>query len=112
MLVDDLARDPQPEAGALALRLRGEERLEDPRQRLGRDTRTIVGHPHDDPRALDRRRDRDPTNARPSGCRAAGQRLLRVLDQVGPYLVELVDVHRDTGEPAEPAFDDDITQRV
>src|SRR5574341_703528 len=49
-LLDDAVTDGQPEPHAFARLLRGEERLEDPREILLCDTRTGVGH----------RNDRDP----------------------------------------------------
>src|SRR6185295_19389811 len=112
VLVNDLARDPQAQAGALALGLGREEWLEDLGYHVGGDPRTVVGHPDHDPRVLDRGRDRDPRAVGRLAGRPVGQRLLGVLDQVCPYLVELVDVDRDARHAAVAAFDDDITQRV
>src|SRR5438445_10402760 len=89
VLVDDLARDREPEPRAL--RLRGEELLEEAVADLGGDARARVGH-----------RDLDAIAERAAADRegaAARERLLTVLDEVVDGLAEQhpVDLHRGDG---------------
>ncbi len=87
---DDPPGDVQPQPGALADRLGGEERLEDPRDDVGRDARAGVAD-------LDLRR--VVASPGPEGERAvAAHRLQRVVDQVRPHLVQLRAVHRNVGQ--------------
>src|SRR5215472_14923601 len=75
----DAPRDVEAETGALADRLRREERIEDALANLRGQSRSIVCDAHDDGLTLASRRDGDVS---------AGS-VQRVVDQVRPDLVEL-----------------------
>src|SRR5215469_1839425 len=78
---DDAPADVQPETGALADRLGREERLEDPRLDVGRNAGPGITDVDQKLLALD---------CGPDGQRAVpGHSSDCVVDQVGPYLVEL-----------------------
>src|SRR3954467_11889788 len=82
MAVDnDAPHGRKAQAGSVAGVLRGEERVEDVLAHVDRDARPVVGHLDDRAAALAARAERD----RPP----LADRLDRVVDEVGPYLVEL-----------------------
>src|SRR5215470_2235679 len=98
---DDAPADVQPEPGALAYRLGGKKRLEDPRLYLS-------GYAW--PRVTDVDEKLVLVERGPDGQRAVpGHRRDRVIDQVGPHLIELtreagnlrqvVTVVADDGDP-------------
>src|SRR5215469_7913974 len=87
---DDTPADIQPEAGALADRLGGEERLEDPLLDVG-------GHAR--PRVTDIDQKLVTVKRRPDSQRAQpGHGRDRVVDQVRPHLIELTGEARNPGQ--------------
>src|SRR5690606_31260508 len=78
----------QPEAGAVPDRLRGEERLEDPAAHVGWDARPGVADLDEHALVV------DAAGAHGEGA-AAAHGVDRVVDDVGPDLVELGRVGRD-----------------
>ena len=73
---DDAVADAQAQAGPAAERLGGEERVEDPRQHVGRDAAAVVGDLDDD-LAVDR------PGRRPGSCPSA---LAAVLDRLQAFI--------------------------
>ena len=96
MLLDDSVRHAQAEAGPLTHLLRGEERLEDPRQGVARNAGTIVGHgDHDPGLALVHTHPGGDANgiAHPLAADAAAEdSLLGIQDQVEEHLLKLMGV--------------------
>src|SRR6185436_6035336 len=81
VLADDSIGDRQAEAGALAHRLGGEERIVNAREVLSRNAVAGVGDLGDGFAAFDARRNRQPAAAR--------HRIARVEEQVQEHLLEL-----------------------
>src|SRR5215203_1394821 len=87
---DDAARGRQPEPGALADVLRRVEGVEDPLALPGRDARAVVGDLHERVVAVARGAHGDPP--------VLPERVDRIVNQVGPHLVELGSPY---GQPPE-----------
>ena len=83
MLLDDLVRDGKPETGAFAGLLRGEERVEDLRQHLGRNAGAVVFHFDRDAAAFVAR---DVSVMSPAAAQA---RLRGVGDEIEKDLIDL-----------------------
>src|SRR5262245_18036587 len=83
VLLDDLVADGEPEPGALAHVLGGEERIEDARQHVGGNAMAVVGDV-DRHAAIVAQRGTDADLAA-----RLGRRLRRVHQQVGDHLVDL-----------------------
>ena len=94
VLVNDPVGDRQAQSGAAADRFRGEERVVDPRQVLGGNARSRVGHLGDGAIAVDACRDRQPATPR--------HRVARVEEQVQEHLLQLMldaeDLHGRGGQ--------------
>jgi len=93
----DRVRDGEPEAGAAPRLLGREERLEDVRQHVRRDTRTVVADDHDDVVVVAAQLDRQRT--------VRGERVGRVHQEVHEHLIQLRRIARDVGDVVPPRDD-------
>ena len=90
MTVDDSVGRVEAQARPLAHRFGGEERIEDLAGEVGGNARTVIA---------DLDHDASPSRAGADGEDATPlHRIDRVVDQVGPHLIELATVRIDTGE--------------
>src|SRR5262249_10296411 len=94
-LFENLRHQEEPRPGFLPPSLCREEGIEDPRQHLGVDSGTVVddAHARNAARLVDL--GLEPDLAAPT------ERLYRVVNQVGPDLIELVHVDGDSGQRPE-----------
>ncbi len=94
LVCDDVVDGVEAEAGSLTGLLRGEERFEDALLDRGRDLRAVVLDLHHDAVVLQRRchDDLPVVDAR------LADRICRVVDQVGPHLVEAAAMGGDPGK--------------
>ncbi len=89
-LHDDVMADVEPQTGSLARRFGGEERIEHLGQRVGRDPVSRIPDAHHHPRFLQRRPHRQLAAPVHGGY--------RIVDDVGPHLVQLAAVPLDAGD--------------